>query len=280
MNFACSAARARILHVNGLELHGLEWGEPGRPALCLLHGGAAHAHWFDGVASAFADRFHVLSLDQRGHGESQWASPPAYATENFASDLVGVMEGMGWSTMAIAGHSMGGHNAMAFSAWHPERVAALAILDARPAIPPERLTNMHERGRRAPRHHATEELALRSFRLLPKETNAAPELLAHVGRKGLVKREAGWVYRFDPACYSRREPHDAWPLLPRITAPTLVVRAELSPILTSEMAERMLTLIPDAAVAIVPAAYHHLTLDAPDAFNAELARFLKSAAGV
>ena len=279
MNFACSAARARILHVNGLDLHGLEWGEPGRPALCLLHGGAAHAHWFDRVASHFADRFHVLSLDQRGHGESQWASPPAYATEHFASDLLGVMEAMEWATMAIAGHSMGGHNAMAFSAWHPKRVAALAILDARPAIPPERLSNMHDRGRRPPRHHATEELALRSFRLLPKETNADPELLAHVGRQGLVKREAGWVYRFDPACYSRREPHDAWPLLPRITAPTLVVRAELSPILTAEMADRMLSLIPDASLAIVPGAYHHLTLDAPDAFSGELGRFLKDAVG-
>jgi pimeloyl-ACP methyl ester carboxylesterase len=280
MDFACSVARPRILHVNGLDLHALEWGEPGRPALCLLHGGAAHAHWFDRVALDFADRFHVIALDQRGHGESQWASPPAYATEHFASDLEGVMEAMGWSTMAIAGHSMGGHNAMSFSAWHPERVRALAILDARPSIPPERLTTMHDRGRRPPRHHATEDLAARSFRLLPKETNAAPELLGHVGRKGLVKREAGWVYRFDPACYSRREPHDAWPLLPLITAPTLVVRAELSPILTAEMADRMLGLIPDSSQAIIPAAYHHLTLDAPEAFSSELARFLKDVVGV
>jgi pimeloyl-ACP methyl ester carboxylesterase len=168
---------------------------------------------------------------------------------------------------------------MAFSAWHPERVSALAILDARPSIPPERLSNMHDRGKRAPRHHATEELALRSFRLLPKETNAAPELLAHVGRAGLVKRDAGWVYRFDPACYSRREPHDAWPLLQRITAPTLVVRAELSPILTAAMADRMLELLPNASLAIVPGAYHHLTLDAPDAFNAALERFLKDSVG-
>jgi pimeloyl-ACP methyl ester carboxylesterase len=279
MNFACSVARPRVLHVNGLDLHGLEWGERGSPALCLLHGGAAHAHWFDCVATAFADRFHVLSLDQRGHGESQWASPPAYATEHFAADLLGIMDVMGWPSMAIAGHSMGGHNAMAFSAWHPDRVSALAILDARPAIPPERLSNMHDRGRRAPRHHATEELALRSFRLLPKETTAEPELLAHVGRAGLVRREAGWVYRFDPACYSRRQPHDAWPLLPRITAPTLVVRAELSPILPAEMGDRMLGLIPHASLAVVPGAYHHLTLDAPDAFNAELTRFLKSAVG-
>ena len=121
---------------------------------------------------------------------------------------------------------------------------------------------------------------MRSFRLLPRETNAEPELLAHVARAGLVKRDAGWVYRFDPACYSRREPHDAWPLLSQITAPTLVVRAELSPILTPDMADRMVELIPGASLTVVPGAYHHLTLDAPEAFSAALGRFLKDAVGV
>jgi pimeloyl-ACP methyl ester carboxylesterase len=277
MILGCLSARARIVHVNGLDLRALEWGEPGRPPLCFLHGGAAHAHWFDLVAPAFADRFHVLSLDQRGHGESQWASPPAYATEDFASDLLGLMDRLNWQRMTLVGHSMGGHNAMAFAAWHPERLAALAILDARPAIPPERLTRMHARGRRPPRHHSTEELAVRSFRLLPPETTAAPEVLAHMGRAGVVKREAGWVYRFDPACYARREPHDAWPLLERITAPTLVVRAELSPILTPDMAQRMLDTIPDASLAIIPGAHHHLTLDAAPAFVSALDAFLKDA---
>ena len=45
----------------------------------LLHGGAAHAHWFDAVLPALIERFHVVALDQRGHGESTWAAPPAYA---------------------------------------------------------------------------------------------------------------------------------------------------------------------------------------------------------
>jgi pimeloyl-ACP methyl ester carboxylesterase len=277
MTLGCLSARTRVIHVNGLDLRALEWGEPGRPPLCFLHGGAAHAHWFDLVAPAFADRFHVLSLDQRGHGESEWASPPAYATEDFASDLLGMMDTLNWQRMTLVGHSMGGHNAMSFAAWHPERLAALGIVDARPAIPPERLNRMHERGRRPPRHHATEELALRSFRLLPSGTVAAPELLAHLGRAGTVKREAGWVYRFDPACYGRRQPHDAWPLLEHITAPTLVVRAELSPVLTPDMARRMLDTIPDASLAIIPGAYHHVTLDAPDALVAALHAFLKEA---
>ena len=108
IRFACETARARALKVGGLTLNALEWGEPGRPALCFLHGGSAHAHWFDGVVATFADRYHVLSLDQRGHGASDWAAEPAYATEDFAGDLIGVMDAMGWSRMTVVGHSMGG----------------------------------------------------------------------------------------------------------------------------------------------------------------------------
>ena len=62
-SFGCETARRRSFTVNGLALNALEWGEPGRPALCFLHGGSAHAHWFDGVAPAFADRYHIVSLD-------------------------------------------------------------------------------------------------------------------------------------------------------------------------------------------------------------------------
>src|SRR5215475_4859685 len=107
----CVTARSRVVRVGRLGLHYLEWGSADHPPLLFLHGGSAHAHWFDGVAAAFADRFHVVSLDQRGHGESDWASPPAYATEDFAADLVALADTLNWGRFAVVGHSMGGHNA-------------------------------------------------------------------------------------------------------------------------------------------------------------------------
>jgi pimeloyl-ACP methyl ester carboxylesterase len=223
---------------------------------------------------ALADRFHLVSLDQRGHGESQWVSPPAYATEDFAGDLVATMDVLGWARMALVGHSMGGHNAMAFAAWHPERVSALVVADSRPALPVDRLERMKERGRRGPTLHPTLEAALHAFRLLPRETAAAPALLQHLARQGLVNRDGGWKYRFDPACNASRRPVDAWPLLERITAPTLIVRGERSHIMTAEIAETMRAAIRDARVAKIPGAYHHLMLDAPEPFNAALRVFL------
>src|SRR5262245_18196104 len=113
LDLACRTSRSRRVRVNGLELHVLEWGDAGRPVLCFLHGGSAHAHCFDLVAGRFVDRLLVISLDQRGHGDSQWAVPPAYATENLVSDLVGLMDAEQWDRITVVGHSMGGHNAMA-----------------------------------------------------------------------------------------------------------------------------------------------------------------------
>src|SRR5262245_66669525 len=94
--FGCDGAHRRFVEVIGLRLSCLEWGAAGRPVVCFLHGGSAHAHWFDHVTPARAGRFHLSALDQRGHGESEWAQPPAYATENFASDLLGVFDAFGW----------------------------------------------------------------------------------------------------------------------------------------------------------------------------------------
>ena len=273
----CHAARRRSFPVNGLTLRALEWGRAGQPALCFLHGGSAHAHWFDAVVPALAGRYHVISLDQRGHGESDWPAQSAYATEDFASDLLAVMAQLGWERMALVGHSMGGHNAMAFAAWHSERVWALAVVDSRPSIPAERLAVMHRRGHRGPRRHESLETALRSFRLLPPETTADPALLEHLGREGIVQRDGRFLYRFDPDCNGTRRPVDAWPLLERITAPTLLVRGEHSPILPRDMAAEMAKRIPRVRVEEIAGAHHHLVLDAPEAFTAVLGRFLSEA---
>jgi pimeloyl-ACP methyl ester carboxylesterase len=280
LRFACEAARPRALKVAGLTLNALEWGEPGRPALCFLHGGSAHAHWFDGVVGRFTDRYHVLSLDQRGHGASDWAPEPAYGTEDFAGDLVGVMEAMGWPRMTVIGHSMGGHNAMGFAAWHPQRVDRLVVVDSRPAIPAERLQHMHRRGERGPMRHQTLDSALQSFRLLPRETVADPRLLEHLARQGIVEREGRFLYRFDPACNGRRRPTDGWALLEQITAPTLLVRGEHSPVLPREMAADMLARLRRARLVEIAGTYHHLVLDAPSAFARVLDTFLSETAPV
>jgi len=227
------------------------------------------------VSPAFADRFHVLALDQRGHGGSQWPDPPAYHTQDFADDLRDVLDALGWEAVILVGHSMGGHNAMAFAAWHSRRVRRLVIVDSRPAVSPERLAELQAKRRARPlRTYESPESAVARFRLIPRETVADPALLRHLARAGIVERGGRWVYRFDPACEATRQPVDAWPLLSRITAPTLIVRGERSSIVRSDVAARMVRRIAGAWLEEIPGAYHHLTLDRPDAFVTVLDRFL------
>src|SRR5262249_58598198 len=113
---------------------------------------------------------------------------------------------LGWRQAIVVGHSMGGHNAMAFSGWHPERVRALVVVDSRPSIPEDRLKQMHKRGYRALRLHPTRENAVAAFRLLPRETTADPRLLAHLAPMGVVARAGGFSSPFDPAATRYRTP--------------------------------------------------------------------------
>ena len=123
-------------------------------------------------------------------------------------------------------------------------------------------------------YHPTREAAVAAFRLLPRETTADPALLEHLAREGVVQRDGGWVYRFDPTANAARKPVDAWTLLDRITAPTLIARAELSPVLPREQAARLVSSIARATLVEIPGAYHHVTLDRPKEFTQVLEEFL------
>jgi pimeloyl-ACP methyl ester carboxylesterase len=258
-------ARDRFVTVNGLRLRYRDWGGRGRPCLAL-HGSAAHAHWWDPVAPLLHRDLRVLALDWRGHGRSSWPHLPAYRSEDFAADLAAVIARLRLESVVVAGHSMGGQAALAFAAWHPGALARLIVVDAKPASSLRHLAEARARGDRPRPEFPTRAAALRRFRLSPPETTASPDLLRTIGARGIARLGPGrWAYRFDPACARTRVPVDAWPLLPRITVPTLIVRGEGSTVLPRGMAERMAKLIPSARLEEIPGAYHHVTLDAPAA---------------
>lgn len=259
------AVRDRFVTVNGLRLRYRDWGGD-EPPLLGLHGLSAHAHWWDPVAPRLTSRVRVLALDWRGHGRSAWLHPPAYASEDFAADLLGVIERLRLERVVVAGHSMGGHVALAFAAWHPDALARLVLVDAKPMVNVQRLLAFQARGERPRVEFRSREAALCRFRLSPPESAAPPGLVRAMGACGIRRLPSGrWVYRLDPACKRTRRPVDAWPLLPRITVPTLIVRGKQSASLPREMAERMAKAIPSARLEELPGAHHHVTLDAPEA---------------
>src|SRR6516165_9882102 len=108
--------KAHTVRCNNLNLNFLDYGTEGKRPLLFLHGGSAHAHWWDLVASRLVADYHALALDQRGHGDSDWSTDWAYGTRHYVSDLHELVSSWGFGPPVLIGHSMGAHNAMAYAA--------------------------------------------------------------------------------------------------------------------------------------------------------------------
>src|SRR5229473_3190042 len=109
---------------DGLTLSCVDYGGAGRTPLLFVHGGSAHAHWWDFVGPAFTDRFHVLALDQRGHGESPWTAEWTYGTRQYVADLTAIIDGWGQGAPILVGHSMGGHTVLCYAGAHSASLRA------------------------------------------------------------------------------------------------------------------------------------------------------------
>ena len=72
---------------DGQSLNAVDYGGAGKPPLLLVHGGSAHARWWDFVGPGLVDSCHVLALDQRGHGDSPWTDEWAYGSRHYVADL-------------------------------------------------------------------------------------------------------------------------------------------------------------------------------------------------
>src|SRR5579875_3028633 len=106
-----------FVQANGLRLHYRDWGDAKAPPLVLLHGVTGNAHAWDGFAPAMTDRFRVIALDQRGHGESDWAD--GYGTERMAADVGAFAQARDLGRVGLHGDSMGGIYAETFAGRQP-----------------------------------------------------------------------------------------------------------------------------------------------------------------
>jgi pimeloyl-ACP methyl ester carboxylesterase len=97
----------------------LDHGSEGQPYLVLLHGLTGNAHSFDQIAAHLRAKHHVIALDFRGHGDSDWGPPDGYTPQNYLGDLSAVMKALGIETASFIGSSLGGAMAMIFAAIAP-----------------------------------------------------------------------------------------------------------------------------------------------------------------
>ncbi len=262
-----------FLNLRGVTLHYLEWGDVANSPLILLHGGSAHAHWWDHIASVLACDFHVLAVDLRGHGDSSWVnSAPAYQIENYVADLAEFVSLLALPTFVLIGHSLGGFVAMTYASMQSSHVRALVVVDIGPRIGGNRFMRLL---RRMPSPMYTDEDDVYArFRLLPEQTYAAPDLFRHIAWNSVRQQEDGnLTLKFDRATLGR-EPRELWAQLPDIHCPTLFLRGGESHNLSTETLAEMVRLCPQARGVEIAGAGHHIFLDTPEEFLVEVRSFL------
>ena len=256
--------------VNGLRLHLLDWGGEGRPPLLLLHGFTGHAHAWDTLSIALQPHFHVLALDQRGHGDSDPAD--TYNAVAAFDDIAGVVDQLGsppWSSSACrwaAATRCTSPRSVPSScrSWSSSTsVPRSARAPARPPGPPEPETwdSIEQaaqhlyRGNPLPGIHYYRWVASHSLRARP---------------------DGAMVWKWHPSVKERRSTGDVdwWAVVRAIPPPTLVLRGEHSPVLDRDVAERMAKELPRGRFVEIPRAVHTLHEDNPEAVLAALKEFL------
>lgn len=126
------AYRSRNVVMRHQRFHFLEWGSPEAPTILLLHGGHQSAHSWDLVSLHLADRYHVLALDQRGHGDSEWARDGDYSNYTMSLDARAFIEAMELGRPLVMAHSMGGRNTMLIQKHAPGLIGSAVIVDVGP----------------------------------------------------------------------------------------------------------------------------------------------------
>jgi pimeloyl-ACP methyl ester carboxylesterase len=269
----------RAVEVDGCGIHYLCWGSPEQPALILLHGGAAHAHWWSFIAPQFIgssgrQQYFVIAPDLSGHGDS--GRRPRYSMEQWADEVMAVARDAGVQERPIVvGHSMGGHVAIAVAARFGDDLAGAIILDA-PVRRADPESEEGERGRmfRNPKTYPDLETAVEHFHLQPPQPVQNDFIVEHIARHSLKQVEAGWTWKFDAAVFNR-DRYTTNDYLTRTRCRLALMHGQLSDLVTPEVQAYMEELTGrNAPMVEIPQAYHHIPLDQPLALIAAIRAIL------
>jgi pimeloyl-ACP methyl ester carboxylesterase len=260
---------------DGLTLRYLDWpADAGAPILMMIHGRRAHARWFDPVVRDLSPRYRCVSLDLRGHGESEADGEPA-SLHRYSADVAQFMKLFSGQKLILMLHSMSGRFGIFAHQHHGAKPDLLVMADT-PIY--RRPHHQHPEPEFKPKRYPTKESALQRFRLMPMGTTAHPDLLRYVAEHALRENEDGtWGWKFDERTSTRpfgSDFPDAMELdLESLDVPTLVIYGEHSGLITPIEAQMMAGRMPTAKLVELPGTYHHIMLDRPSAFNRELLEF-------
>ena len=223
-----------------LRLHYVDWGNGNAPAMLLVHGVQDHCRTWDAVARHFCERYHVVAIDLRGHGDSQWAMGGSYAHVDYVYDIAQLVRSARLKPVTIVAHSLGGTVAALFAGIYPEAVERLVVIEGIGLWPGwadgrdpaarirEWIDGVWQLSRRIPKRYASLEEAYR--RMQVANPHLTPELALHLTAHGSNQNEDGsFSWKFDN--YTHQWPtygitrEDTITIWENITCPVLLVTA-------------------------------------------------------
>jgi len=256
----------RYVTVNGLRIHYLDFGGDGKQPLIMLHGIGRVAHTFDHVASHFNQNYHVMAVDMRGHGDSDWDPKAAYLVEDYVKDIEGLAQQLRLRNIVIWGNSTGGRVAQVFAGLHPDLVAAVIAEDVGPERPREiadgftsRLKQEDEKG------WATEDELFAQLKTGSPRT--ADEILRAYAHFGSKKRPDGRViWKLDPGIGNGFVPTELWRFVRQIKSPIIYVLGGRSTIVPAATQEELRKTLPQVQIVTMPGLGHYPSEENPKDF--------------
>ncbi len=226
-----------------LKLHYVDWGNPDKPLMIMVHGGRDHSRNWDWTALALRKHYHVIAPDLRGHGDSDWAVGGSYAMVDYVLDLAQLLNAMGNQRVTLVGHSLGGGIVLQYTGVFPgtvEKVVSIEGLGPPPSmirtIPAhERMSHwvgeMQALSRRNVREYRTIDEAL--SRMREANPHLSVDQARHLTLQGVRRNENGtYSWKFDnyvratsPYLFSLKDAMEIWQ---RIACPTLLIRGSES----------------------------------------------------
>jgi len=264
-----------------MRFHFLEWGRRGAQTIVLLHGGHQSCHSWDLVSLHLARKYHVLALDQRGHGDSEWARDVEYTNHTMSQDAEAFIKAMNLNRPILVGHSMGARNSMLLAKHDHSYLRAMVIVDVGPEV--------SERGRAAimgfvQANQEFDDLDHFVANVQKYDPYRKREHIERTVKYNLLKRADG---KFISKCdYNPRRlgvlrgqgPLESITLddVAKFNLPVMVVRGENSNILEPDAAERFVAALPNGRLVTVPNCGHNVHGQNTKGFLEALNGFLDS----
>jgi len=271
----------RFVQANGLKFHYLDWGNPEKPPLILLHGVGQTCHTWDLFAAAMAPHFHIMAFDQRGHGDTDWAADKDYSRKTMVKDVDAFTDALGLTRFFLTGMSMGGANSLSFTANHAHKVEALVVVDVGPRVEKEGVKHIRDFMSNYREFKDLDEAAAVIHRFNPRRSLEVIRNYTCV--YNLKQLPSGkWSWKYDTYFSEGHRPIDMKQMHDELAAevktiqcPTLLVKGGESDVFSLDGAREFQQLIPGSEFSLVPKAGHSVMGDNPPGFEAAVREFYR-----